>query len=140
MIIFADWPCSEVHLVSVSQRAEPSKHEVSLLLDNKFVTVLTVAKNTVPDILCFFDIKNIATTNENSQLGLVTEVRRCHTFFFTLLSNGVVCILCMEENKTAFVMVVCFDRSNVCTNQARTHHLQLTGTVKDVSYNSIVEP
>lgn len=99
MIIFADWPCNEVHLVSVSQSAEPSKHEVSLLLDNKFVTVLTMAKNTLPDILCFFDIKNTATTNENIQLGLVTGVRRCHTFFFTLLSNGVVCILVWKKIK-----------------------------------------
>ncbi|XP_078373747.1 spatacsin-like isoform X3 [Oculina patagonica] len=87
-----DCPCSKVHLVSVSQSAEPSKHEVSLLVDNKFVTVLSMAKSTAPDIVVFFDVKSTAATKENIQVALVKEVRRCHKFFFTLLSNGVVLI------------------------------------------------
>lgn len=102
IIKFADCPCSEVHLVSVSQSAEPSKHEVSLLLDNKFVMVLSMARSTAPDILVVFDIKSTGA-KENIQLGLVKEVRRCHKFFFTLLTNGVVCILCILETRTAFV-------------------------------------
>ena len=96
---FADWPCSEVHLVSVSRSTNPFKHEVSVLLDNQFMTVLSMAKNTAPDIIVCFDIKTSVTTKENSQLGLITGVRKCHKFFFTLLSNGVVCILCtLDEN------------------------------------------
>ena len=95
LISIADWLASEVHLVSVSRSIKPSKHEVSLLLDNKFVAVLSMATNTTADILVCFDIKNALTTNENIQLGLITEVTRCHKFFFTLLSNGTVCILCI---------------------------------------------
>lgn len=54
-----------------------------------------MAKNAAADILVCFDIKNSSTTNDNTQLGLITEVRRCHKFFFSLLSNGIVCILCI---------------------------------------------
>ena len=65
------------------------------MLDNKFVAVLSMASNTAADILVCFDIKNALTTNESIQLRLITEVTRCHKFFFTLLSNGTVCILCI---------------------------------------------
>lgn len=97
LYLFADALASEVHLVSVSRSVNPSKHEVSLLLDNKFVVVLSMAKNLAADILVCFDIKNTLTTNDNTQLGLITEVRRCHKFFFVLLSNGTVCILFIKS-------------------------------------------
>lgn len=95
--LFADALAIEVRLVSVSRSVNPSKHEVSLLLDNKFVVVLSMAKNSAADVIVCFDIKNTLTTNDNTQLGLVTEVRRCHKFFFILLSNGTVCILFIKS-------------------------------------------
>ncbi|KAJ7365744.1 Spastic paraplegia 11 (autosomal recessive) [Desmophyllum pertusum] len=87
-----DWLGSEVVLISVSRSAEPHKHEVTLLLDNKFVAMLSMAKNTAADISVCFDINNSTNNKENIQSRLITEVRRCHTFLFTVLSNGVVLI------------------------------------------------
>ena len=68
------------------------RHEVTLLLDMKFLAVLSMAKNTTAVSLCF-DVKMSVKNTDVIQSGLVTEARRYHKFIFTLLSNGVVCIL-----------------------------------------------
>ena len=90
--LFADWLGDEVDLVLVSRSTEPVRHEITLLLDKKFVAVLSVTKNTTAVSVCF-DIKNSVKNTGIIQSGLVRLIRRCHKFIFTLLSSGVVCIL-----------------------------------------------
>ena len=108
-ISFADWLGNELELVLVSRSSEPVRHEITLLLDKTFVAVLSMDKNTTAVSVCF-DVKNSVRNTDIIQSALVTAVRRRHKFIFTLLSNGVVCILYalgFKEFKSLSALFVC---------------------------------
>lgn len=57
------------------------------------LTIISMGQNSIADMLVCFELTNSAMNKENEHSGPITAVRRFHKFIFTLVSNGVVCIL-----------------------------------------------
>ena len=89
--LFTDWPCNKIDLLSVYRNLD-SICEVSLLLDRRFVTVMSVSNETPAKICMSFALDGADISGEKAFTSVI-QIRRLKTFFFTLLSSGVVCIL-----------------------------------------------
>lgn len=88
----SEWHGGEVNLIALNRSSESSKYEVTILVD-AVLTTLSMGQNTAADLSVYFEVSNTAVNKENELSGPITAVRRLHKFIFTLMSNGIVCIL-----------------------------------------------